>query len=84
MTFIQYPFPVHDQNEPPPKGPGMSDREALRRIQPRSLRDKKALFRIFVSIVFLLLLAVWLRSVLHIDAKTRRDIRTTVAPASYH
>jgi type II secretory pathway component PulM len=84
MTFIQYPFPVHDQNEPPPKGPGMSDREALHRIRPRTLRDKKFLRWMLVYLVLAVVFVILLHSVLHIGLQTRKDLHVTQAPAAYH
>ena len=56
MTFLSggYGFPMHDQNEPPQKGPRMSNREAWRKIRPRGWKDRKTLIKllILVAVIF--------------------------------
>ncbi|WP_158785976.1 hypothetical protein [Granulicella sp. L46] len=61
----------------------MSDREALRRIRPRTLRDKNSLLWSFVCFVLIVLFVLFVGSVIHISPLSGKDLRVTQTPDSH-
>ena len=62
MTFIKYPFPIHDENDHPGSNPGMKDLDALKAIAPRETQDRRSIRNFFFVILFVIVLIFFCRT----------------------